>query len=324
MLQSCYLRLDTLNSAWNTLWCCLRRGQLAWWLLLQLPETGELVHQDGQYVDFMCRIVYVDHVLPDLIPEREELSAKLVEAESCLVVVFLWGRDRGRRCGRVDGISGCLHPLCHVPKLLDSALSETHPQGSEVEHPNVAVLVVALIARCPSLRMLAASRGCLTVSRGLRLLVLAGRKAQPQDHTPGAVRGRLLSVPGHRAPASGADLLPLQPALEAAKVQDVATRKLLGTAALHLHRVGGIPGAHFLSANDARVLSAELFCGGVGILGHVLQGLAVANEGMEPLEEGPGRHKPIPHNVDRQAIKAQEDAEKRRVEPELDEVWEPC
>ncbi len=170
--------------------------------------------------------------------------------------------------------------------------------------------------------MLAAARGCLTVGRRLRLLVLT-REAQPKDPR-GAVGARLLPVPGHRAPASGTDLLSLQPALEAAKVQDVATRKLLGTAALDLHRVGGIPGAHFLSANDAGVLPAELFCGSVRILGHVLQGLTVANKGMESLEEGPGRHKPVPHDVDRQAVEAQKDAEKRRVQPELDEIWELC
>ncbi len=80
-------------------------------------------------MDLMCRIVGVDHFLPDLIPEREELSAKLVEAGGGAVVVILHGRDRGRRRRRVDGISGCLHPLCHVPKLVDSALSKTEPQG---------------------------------------------------------------------------------------------------------------------------------------------------------------------------------------------------
>jgi hypothetical protein len=78
-------------------------------------------------------------------------------------------------------------------------------------------------------------------------------------------------------------LLSLQPALEAAKVQDVTTRELLRTAALHLGGVGGIPGAHFLSADDAGILSAKLFGGGVGILLHVLEGLPVADKSVEPL-----------------------------------------
>jgi hypothetical protein len=68
-------------------------------------------------------------------------------------------------------------------------------------------------------------------------------------------------------------------------VQDVATRELLRTAALHLGGVGGIPGAHLLSADDAGILSTELFGGGVGILLHVLERLPVADKRMEPLEE---------------------------------------
>jgi hypothetical protein len=49
--------------------------------------------------------------------------------------------------------------------------------------------------------------------------------------------------------------------------------------------IGGIPRAHFLSADDAGVLSAKLFSGSVGVLLHVLQGLAVADEGMKSLKE---------------------------------------
>jgi hypothetical protein len=132
-------------------------------------------------------------------------------------------------------------------------------------------------------RLAAAARG-LAISRRLSLSVLAGREVEPQseDHCP-TVLPLLLSIPGDRAPASRTYLLALQPAFEAAKVQDMPARELLGAATLDLASIGGIPGAHFLSANDAGILSAKVFGGGVWILIHVFQGLAVADEGVESL-----------------------------------------
>jgi hypothetical protein len=65
----------------------------------------------------------------------------------------------------------------------------------------------------------------------------------------------------------------------------MATRELLRAATLNLRGIGRIPGAHFLSADDARVLSAKLLRSSIRVLVHVLQSLAVADEGMESLEE---------------------------------------
>lgn len=273
-------------------------------------------------MEFVCRVVHIDHFLPDLISKREKLPTNVVKTRSQIVVIFCRCRDCGCgcwcRCGcwcgrrRVRSISRCSQPLCHLSNLVDSALSKAESQGPEIEHPNVLVLVVPLAARWHSLRRLAAARGRLTIRGRLSLLVLAARagKAQSEDHSPRAIRGRLLPVPGNRAPASWTHLLPLQPALEAAKVQDMTARELLRAAPLNLRCVSGVPGAHLLSANDARVLPAELFRRSVRILGHVLDSLAIADESMQPLEKRPRRHEPIPHYVDGQAIKAQKDAEK--------------
>jgi hypothetical protein len=131
-----------------------------------------------------------------------------------------------------------------------------------------------------------AARGCLAVCRRLRLAVLPCRKAEAQSKDyRRAVASRRLSIPGNRPPASRTHLLSLQPALKAAKVKDMATRELLRAATLNLRGIGRIPGAHFLSADDARVLSAKLFRSSIRVLVHVLQSLSVADEGMESFEE---------------------------------------
>lgn len=86
--------------------------------------------------------------------------------------------------------------------------------------------------------------------------------------------------------------------------------------------IGGIPGSHFLSADDAGVLSAKLLRGSVGVLLHVLQGLAVANESMESLKERPRRHEPVSHNMNREAVETHQDTEEGRVDPEFDKVYD--
>jgi hypothetical protein len=67
----------------------------------------------------------IDHFLPHLIPERDQLPAKLIEAEWCVGNIFLGCRDRGRWRNGVHGIRRQLHPLCHVPKFVDAALGES-------------------------------------------------------------------------------------------------------------------------------------------------------------------------------------------------------
>ncbi len=112
----------------------------------------------------------------------------------------------------------------------------------------------------------------------------------------------------------------LKPALEAAKVEDVPTGKLLCASALNLGCVGLIPNMHFFPANDACVFPIEFFGSCIWVLVHILESLAVTNEGVEPLEERPGCHKPVPNNVDRETIEHEEDAEEGRVDAKFEEV----
>ena len=150
---------------------------------------------------FVRCVMRVDHLLPNLLSQRQEVLADLIEAGGHVAVVFLWCRDGGCWCGRIHGVWGYPHPLCHLPHLVDAALGETQPNRAEVEHPNVGVLVISVLIRrcCSSLRRLAAARGCLAVSRRLRLPVLRGRE-EPKD-SRGSVGGRLLPIPRDRAPA---------------------------------------------------------------------------------------------------------------------------
>jgi hypothetical protein len=256
-------------------------------VLLYLTQTGKLVHQEAQDLNFVCRVVHVDHLLSNLLSERHKLPAELFQAGICINDVFLRCCDCGCWwCRLVPGVHRGPQPLCHLSDLVDSALSEAQPKGPEVEHPNVPVLVISLIVHCSSLGGLAAARSRLAVRRRLRLAVLPCRKAEAQSEDDcRAVASWRLPVPGNRSPASRTHLLPLQPALKAAKVKDMATRELLRAATLNLRGIGRIPGAHFLSADDARVLSAKLLRSSIRVLVHVLQSLSVADEGMESLEE---------------------------------------
>lgn len=96
-------------------------------------------------------------------------------------------------------------------------------------------------------------------------------------------------------------------------MQDMATRELLGTATFNLAGIGRVPGAHFLPADDASVLSAKLFGCGIRVLFHVFEGLPVADESMEPLQEGPSSYEPIAEDVDGEAVESHENAEEGRV-----------
>jgi hypothetical protein len=93
-------------------------------LLLQLTETGDFVHQKAQNLYLVCCVMRVDHLLPNLLAQRQELPTKLIEARVRAHVVFL--RCRYGRCWyrRVHGVRGRSHPLRHFPDLVGSALSK--------------------------------------------------------------------------------------------------------------------------------------------------------------------------------------------------------
>jgi hypothetical protein len=60
-------------------WCwLLDRRLLTPRLLLQLTEAGQLVNQQVQEVELMRRVLHVHHLLPKLLPERQDLSAELI------------------------------------------------------------------------------------------------------------------------------------------------------------------------------------------------------------------------------------------------------
>ena len=83
-------------------------------------------------------------------------------------------------------------------------------------------------------------------------------------------------------------------------MEDVAAGQLLWSSALDLDDVVWVPGVHLLAAYDARVFPGEVLLGGVWIHVEIPDGLAVAEQGRDALDERPYRHEEVPHDVDRE------------------------
>jgi hypothetical protein len=147
------------------------------------------------------------------------------------------------------------------------------------------------------------------------------RLAELEPEGSAASVGRLSAFARDWSPARWADLLPFQPALEASKVQNVATWKLLGAHAVDSARVVlGIPQVHLLTADDARVLLCKIALSSIRVLVHLLDSPSVPKECVEPLEEVACRHEQIPHDMDRKAIEHEKHHKEGDVDTQLDHI----
>lgn len=147
----------------------------------------------------------------------------------------------------------------------------------------------------------------------LPVRVLAKLKVDSEEHGV-AVSVGPAGLPNHLSPTGRTDLLPLEPAFEAAKVEDVTAGQLLGPCPFHALRVVWIPHVHLLAADDARVLVPQFVGRGVRILVHFLDGLPISNQRLDLLIERACRHEEIADDVDRQTVEGEEDAEEGSVD----------
>jgi hypothetical protein len=208
--------------------------------------------------------------------------------------------------------------LSHFWNIIHSPLSDTKPERPKVEHPDPPVVVPLPVVR----------RWCLStlglpvwLRLGLWLAILAAGELKPQPKHHGiAIRSLLVPLIGNRTAAGRAHLLALQPALEASEMENVTARKFLGACTLDLAWVGGVPDMHLLSANDAGILAIEVLRRSIRVLVHILEGLAVTDEGVKPLKTRSGRHEPVPNYVDRETEEGEEDEEEGCVDAKLDDV----
>ena len=103
-------------------------------------------------------------------------------------------------------------------------------------------------------------------------------------------------------------------------MQDVAAGELLRTSSFHPVRICGVPRLHFFSANDASILSRQLLGGSIGVPIHVSDGLAITEESTQSPNEGSSCQKEVPHDMDREAVEGEENAEESRVNAKFKEI----
>jgi hypothetical protein len=272
----------------------------------------------------MSRILKVDHFLSDLLAQSLDLAADLIYSSVEIIATLLSRRGCGSNSRTWRGEKGRvnLQPLGQFSDLIHSALGETQPDRSKIEHSDVLIPILLLLHPACSWCRLTTTRGCLSVCRGLGL-VLTSRKTQTQakDHRAGiSRRGLRLGFLSNWTATCRANLLSLQPTLETAKVEDVTTRQFLRPAALDLGRIFGVPRPHFLATDNAGIFAAKIFGGGIRVLLHMLKSLTVPDKRVKPLEKRSRGHEPVSHNMDGQAVEGDEDREERGVNAEFDEI----
>jgi hypothetical protein len=79
---------------------------------------------------------------------------------------------------------------------------------------------------------------------------------------------------------------------------------------------------HHITTDDASVLSAKILGRGVWVSLHALNGRAVLVKRRQPPEESAAGHIQVPKNMNRKAVKHEQDIEEGHVDGEFDKVFQ--
>jgi hypothetical protein len=160
--------------------------------------------------------------------------------------------------------------------------------------------------------------------RLLRLLPLRWRWRSNLDAQSSAVCTTATasgSFCADRGSACRADLLSLEPAFEATKMQDVAAWELLWPNAIEGVSVTfRVPDLHFLPTDYAGVFSVEIFLRRIRVPVHLPHRATIPQESTEPLNEVSRGQEDITHYVNGQAVADCQHVKKRNVDAQFDHV----
>jgi hypothetical protein len=161
--------------------------------------------------------------------------------------------------------------------------SESYPYGAKVEYSRPLTLF-----RSSSIPvLLPLSCGVSSICWGLLVCRTPSSKLNPKSGCSVlGCSGIIVEANGATADRTG--LLAFKPALEAAKMQNMPTGKLLGPDSVNrVWVILGIPELHVLTAYNARVLSCQVLLGSVGISIHLLHSLSVSQQSSQSLDKVP-------------------------------------
>lgn len=220
-------------------------------MLLSLPDVLQLGQEQMDCLQFLLSALKsLDFTLHKLLGLVKKAPNILNVVASWNMLCWRWSWSlAGLGLSRVDGSLWNTKLVREFSYLL-AICSKSQADGAKVEDTGSAALLL-LVAILSGLRW-----SCVPIRRlYLRLRWSAGSNSQGCDASLWPTSART----GDRCSARWAHLLPLQPALETAEVQDMPARQFLGPDSIDRALfIGHVPWAHFFAADDARVLPGQV------------------------------------------------------------------